>query len=649
MKEKFRSFSGRLTRRIIFVMLLTMTVVSGLVILFAAGGTIKLVNNHYEDVLRLTDERVTGVMNVVEMSTANNVDEIRQNLSRPELVESALKDELRLNPHIAGCGVGFIPDYYSGQGRWYEPYAFREDDGTIRVAQIGSASHDYLQADWYLSGLDADNGYWTDPYFDEAGAKDMLCTYVLPLKDAEGKVVAVFGADISLAWLTELVQGIGRSADDVGFGKDRIPELSSYNFILGRNGDYLAHPDPARILDDNFFRHTGEANDGKYEQLGRSMLAGGSGIMQVRLNGVKSYVYYAPLTRTDWSMGIVVPVSSVVEPGMAMATILFLLLGTGLLVAFFLCRNSIRFATQPLQQLARSAEEVAQGNFDAPLPEIKYNDEISQLRDSFDDMQHSLTNYIGELTAATEQRVSMERELGIAREIQKSMLPKDYPAFPDRNDIDILGRQLPAKAVGGDLYDFFLRGDALYFCIGDVSGKGVPASLVMAATATQFRALGSTETCPDHIVHSLNEALSARNDSMMFVTLFVGILYLDTGVLDYCNAGHDAPLLIGSDGTVQLLDVQSNLALGVVPGQEYVPQQAVLDRGDMLFLYTDGLTEAEDQQHALFGLDRILDTARRIGPASPGDFLTGMHAAVQRFASGAEQSDDLTMLSLRRL
>ena len=115
------------------------------------------------------------------------------------------------------------------------------------------------------------------------------------------------------------------------------------------------------------------------------------------------------------------------------------------------------------------------------------------------------------------------------------------------------------------------------------------------------------------------------------------------------EAGHDAPLLIASDGTVQLLDVQSNLALGVVPGQEYVPQQAVLDRGDMLFLYTDGLTEAEDQQHALFGLDRILDTARRIGPALPGDFLTGMHAAVQRFASGAEQSDDLTMLSLRRL
>ena len=646
MNTKFRSFSGRLTRRIIFVMLLTMTFVSGLILLFAAGSTVVLINSHYENVLKLTNERVEGVLNIVEVSTANNVDEVRQQLSQPELVKAALASELRLNPHIVGCGVGFIPDYYPKQGHWFEPYASRGDDGSIRVDLIGSASHDYLQADWYLNGLEAEDGYWTDPYYDEVGAKDMLCTYVLPIKDEKGKTVAVFGADVSLSWLTELVQSLGREAGNIGIWNDSYEEHHPYSFILGRNGDYLAHPEPARILDDNFFNHVTENDDRKYEILGREMIACHSGQEPVQMDGVKSYVYYAPLSRNDWSMAIVVPLSNVVEPGFILGSFLLVLLAAGLLVAFFLCRNSISSASRPLKQLARSAEEVAQGRFDAPLPEIRYNDEIRQLRDSFEDMQHSLTNYISELTAATEQRVTMERELGIAREIQKAMLPKDYP---DREDVDIAGRQKPALTVGGDLYDFFILDDALYFCIGDVSGKGVPASLVMAVTSTQFRSLGQTESRPEHIVQLLNQTLCARNDSLMFVTLFVGVLHLDTGVLDYCNAGHDAPLLVGADASVHLLDVQPNLALGVVPDQEFVAQRTVLKPGSLLFLYTDGLNEAENPDHDQFGLDRILATAKEAGPASPAALLDAMTSAVHGFVSGAEQSDDLTMLAIKRL
>ena len=651
MNTKFHSFSGRLTRRIILVMMLTMAIVAGLVVFFSAGSTLVLINHHYEDVLKMTDERIEGMLNVVEVSTANNVDEIRKNLSRPELVQAALENELRLNPHIVGCGVGFTPGYYPKLGRWFELYASREDDGSILVTQIGSPEHDYLQADWYLKSLEGEKGFWSDPYFDEAGAKEMLCTYSLPIRDGNGTVIAVFGADISLAWLTEQIQGVGLSPGEVLYGDLVLSEQERppFSFILGRNGDYLAHPDPARILNDNYFNHTGEAGDGKYEILGREMLAGRSGHMIAQMDGAKANVYYAPLLRTDWSMAIVVPLSLVVEPGMILGALLLFLLGTGLLVAFFLCRHSIRSTAKPLKQLAVSAEEVAQGRFDAPLPEIRHNDEIRQLRDSFDDMQHSLTNYIDELTAATEQRVSMERELGIAREIQMTMLSKDYPAFPDRNDIDIFGQQNPARAVGGDIYDFFILDDALYFCIGDVSGKGVPAALVMSATSTQFRSLSRGGIRPERLVGLLNESLCSRNATMMFVTLFVGILHLDTGELEYCNAGHDAPVLIGGDGSVRMLDVLPNLALGVMAEQEYVPQRTVLARGSTLFMYTDGLTEAEAPDHSQFGLKRILEVARKTGAVPPRDLLFRMETAVQGFVAGAEQSDDLTMLALRRL
>ena len=225
------------------------------------------------------------------------------------------------------------------------------------------------------------------------------------------------------------------------------------------------------------------------------------------------------------------------------------------------------------------------------------------------------------------------------------MLPTQEPL--GRKEIDIFGTLTPAKAVGGDLYDYFVRDNQLYFCIGDVSGKGVPAAMVMAVTSALFRSLSDGESSPSQVVNGLNANLSNRNDSLMFVTLFFGILDLSSGKLRYCNAGHDAPLVIGPDGSVEMLEVESNLAVGVMPGWEFVEQEVTLKPGSLLFLYTDGLTEAENPVHALFGMDRILEEARKDGKQSPADFVASMQAAVHTFVDGAEPSDDLTMLAIR--
>ena len=228
-------------------------------------------------------------------------------------------------------------------------------------------------------------------------------------------------------------------------------------------------------------------------------------------------------------MGIVVPVKTLLFSGLVIGFLILLHILIGLILIFVICYYYIRKATKPLKHLAASAGEVAQGRFDTPLPSIKNNDEIHMLRDSFEDMQHSLAKYIKQLTTTTAQNASMERELNIARNIQMSMLPKPFPANPKRKDIDVYGMLNPAKAVGGDLYDFFIRDEHLFFCIGDVSGKGVPASLVMAVNSAQFRTLSANESRPSRIISTINESLASRNESMMFVTLFVGILDLTTG------------------------------------------------------------------------------------------------------------------------
>jgi sigma-B regulation protein RsbU (phosphoserine phosphatase) len=648
MKREFHSFATRLTRSILLVMLVVMTITSGLIFLFANGVTGSMVSSHYQDILKLTDERVEGTLSLVEVSSINNVGEIAEHLSSPEDVCAALLDELRLNAHIVGCGMGFIQNYFPSEGHWFEPYAQRMPDGTIELRQIGSETHDYLQAEWFLGGLEATDGqgYWSDPYYDDAGAGDMLCTYALPLRDESGRVVGVFGADLSLTWLTEQIGNL-----DLRIGLNAIGNATrrAYSFILGRKGDFIAYPDPSCILTDNFFNHVGDGRRtyADYEELGHEMLAGGSGDRKVHVDGVLSHVYFAPLLRTGWSMCIVLPESAIAAPGLMMGALIVFLLGLGLLVAFLLFRGTVRRTVRPLKHLAHSADEVAQGHFDTPLPVLEYHDEIRRLRDSFEHMQLSLTQYIEELKTATAKEAMFDRDLEIANRLQMSMLPKAVPSDSGPEQVEIYGELTPAKAVGGDLYDYCVRDGLLYFCIGDVSGKGIPAAFMMAVVSAQFRMLTMRDSRPDHMMRSINEAMCARNESMMFVTLFIGTIDLATGKMEYCNAGHDAPVLIGADGTLEQLPVKPNLPVGIDADFKFAQQHATVPSGTSIFLYTDGVTEAENPEHALFGMDRLLDTARKTGAVAPDEFLQTMKRAVRGFADGAEQSDDLTMLVIR--
>jgi len=320
----------------------------------------------------------------------------------------------------------------------------------------------------------------------------------------------------------------------------------------------------------------------------------------------------------------------------------------GLIAGFWACRSAIMSATKPLSQFAASAGEVAKGNFDAPLPTIKTKDEIGQLRDSFEGMQHSLSRYMQDLERTTASKAALDSELKIASGIQRSMLPKEYPPYPDRHDIDIYGQLMPAKAVGGDLFDFYMRDEKLFFCIGDVSGKGVPAALLMAVTRFLFRNISSHEDSPDNIVTALNEALVDGNESNMFVTLFMGVLDLDTGHLLYCNAGHGGPMLIGAG--IGSLPCDTNIPVGLKSGWKYSLQEVDIKQQTTIFLYTDGLTEAEDASHRQFGEPRILKEVRHLldeKKHSPQTLITQMTETVRAFTGDAEPSDDLTMLAVQ--
>ena len=253
-----------------------------------------------------------------------------------------------------------------------------------------------------------------------------------------------------------------------------------------------------------------------------------------------------------------------------------------------------------------------------------------------------ISRHLERLRQVNAAKDRIDNELRIATNIQKEMLP-EQSLKTKREDVDIFGSLVPAREVGGDLFDYFIRDEKLFFCIGDVSGKGVPSAMVMAVIHSLFRMASAHENNPACMMQTINETSCEGNESNMFVTMFIGVLDLPTGHLCFCNAGHDAPVIVGREA----LPVKANIPLGLFDDYTYQMQETMLEGGSMLFLYTDGLTEAKNRQREQFGLSRVKTVLQGSADLSPEQLLEKMTGEVHAFVEDAEQSDDLTMLAIR--
>ena len=313
---------------------------------------------------------------------------------------------------------------------------------------------------------------------------------------------------------------------------------------------------------------------------------------------------------------------------------------------FFACRAVIKYMTRPVSELSKAVLDMAKGDLKAKLPEIKSEDEMRRLHDSFQTMQHSLLDYIEELKTSTAANERILSDLTLARNIQRGMLLKEFPPF-------LYAMLDPAKKVGGDLYDYTLKGDQLYFAIGDVSGKGVAASLVMAITRVMLRFVVGMGLPLDETLRRINDSFSESNEMGMFVTLFVARLDLKTGHMDFCNAGHNPILIIPPDGEPYFLHCKANIALGVFGGFVFEAEQIDLKQGTRIIAYTDGVTEAEKADLSQYGEERLMDWAKGLVETSHAmssqekDIVESLHNSVTAFADGNPQNDDITILSLK--
>jgi sigma-B regulation protein RsbU (phosphoserine phosphatase) len=257
---------------------------------------------------------------------------------------------------------------------------------------------------------------------------------------------------------------------------------------------------------------------------------------------------------------------------------------------------------------------------------------------------------IKEALKSRDQLVSIQKELNIATQIQTSILPQTFPPFPDRKEFEIYAKMIPAREVGGDFYDFFfIDKNRLGFIIGDVSGKGVPAALLMATSRTLLKATAMKGAAPDKCLSEVNNLLVDESPSTMFVTAFYGVLNIRTGELEYCNGGHNPPFLISANGKVAALENVGGLFLSAVKDIPYQTQKIILKPNDTLFLYTDGVTEAEDAKENEFEDTRLSACLKRLTGSPLPELTQGVIDEVKAFSAEVPQTDDITCMALRYL
>ncbi|MBR5297268.1 MAG: SpoIIE family protein phosphatase, partial [Parabacteroides sp.] len=623
----FRSFSARLSFFIFlvsaFVFILTFWVYYD----SARAEVEEEASKHAQSTVSNAILKIENVLDLVEVAVENMSWIISKHVEESDYMYGATRRLLENNPFIFGSSIAFEPSFYPEKGVMYAPYSYREGD-SIKSKQLGTELYDYHYYDWYQIPKLLNKPYWSEPYYDEGGGEMMMTTYSYPLYDKNGKMYAIFTADISLNWLADYVKSIKLYPN-------------SYNIMLGRGGTYIVHRRKERILNETIFTATLNMEEKSVvEEIGRGMIEGKTAMHSLQNDSLLSYVFYAPVKSTGWSVAVVAPYSDVFSGVEKMKHVVLFIFILGLLLLVAFGYYTIKRLTTPLRDFSLAAIQVAEGNFKAALPKIKSRDEMQSLSDSFAFMQKSLLSYMEELKFTTAKKERIESELRIASEIQMGMVPKVFPPFPERKDFDLYATLISAKEVGGDLYDFFLRDNKLYFIIGDVSGKGVPASLIMAVTCRLFRTQTVYFDDPAAIVSSLNNAVAETNESNMFVTSFLGILDLTSGKLRYCNAGHNAPLLLTKRGEVSYMNVKPNLALGLFADFPYEGEEVLLDNGSTLFLYTDGVTEAENTALELFSEDRLLNLIKESKHKNVRELIEIILQNVREHAGEKEQNDD---------
>ena len=493
----------------------------------------------------------------------------------------------------------------------------------------------YQSMSWYVEAKAKGKGIWCEPFISNYVDKP-VAVYAMPfyetLPDGSKKFKGVVCLDILLSFLRDAVASI------------QI-ENSGYAFILSAENKIVAHPRGDWIFKETLYS-LAEGRDANLSDFEKAVRELHSGILLGKtFKDESACIYFSHMKVEGWVFGIVWPADEFFEKRRKMTSILGMLSLVGYALMFGLVLVISSRVSRPLKELASVAKRLGQGDFEVEIPQVKGKDEIAEFAEAFGHMRDSLKENI-------EKQKSVERvqnELEMARKIQLGLLAKndDDDGVKD-NRHKLYPFILPAKEVGGDFYDFAkVDENRLAFLIADVSGKGIPAALLMMSSRSMLKSVVLAGSSVEDSFNVVNDRLAFRNYLNMFVTVWMGILDLRTGEVEFACAGHNPPVICHDDGTVEFAKSRPGLVLAAMEGTRYKRQTLKLEPGDTIFLYTDGVTEATNANEELFGDDRLLQTLREACGMDPAEICPFVKSKIDEFVGDAPQFDDITMLALK--
>lgn len=418
-------------------------------------------------------------------------------------------------------------------------------------------------------------------------------------------------------------------------------------FLVSREGVYLTHPNKEWILNRNVFsilNKTYKKNKVDFRSILEKGLEGTTIAYPEYLNYKKSWIFYSPIADNNWTIIFMIPYKELFEPLYLPILRMLFFSVLGILIIYLLVTYIANRQIQPLSTLTQQLKMFSSLTGDeSAIPE----NEIKQVEESLNYIKLWYEKY--KITRLEEVKNSKNRirDIGQAVEIQRSFIKMNFPAFPNRNDIDIYATYKPAKGVSGDLFDyFFIDPFHLVFTIGDVSGKGVPAAFFMSMAQTIIKKNSSYISAKANVEETSKE-LYTNNQHQFFLTLFLGVLNVETGELCYCNAAHTAGYILNNNGKLLKLSDSHGLPLGLYPDKEYGETKVQLNNEDSIILYTDGVTELQDENSLQYGTQKLEENLQSLTGLKPKEMIGKIEKSLELFIGEAKQSDDISMLILK--
>jgi len=568
---------------------------------------------------------------------------------------------VRGNPQLLGIFIAYDPEHnINRKDKILNVY---REEGTIKTHMLGG-EYDYSR-DIYLIPKLTKMQFWSEPYINIEPAKQFICTFSVPFF-FDDKFAGCLVADISLEKIRQFVQS-------------NLPDNSQFA-VISPKGSIISDSDPELEMNETIFSLAEWYERGELAQWGYQLLRGDD--TRIRLAAVNNsqpekmiwnnkepvWIIPARIKETNWTLIVATNENVILQPTYErLKQRVYIFIVVLLVIIAIVCFASLRLNTE-LKYLTDFASELAKGNLNAKVKGKHSEDEFGHLADTFDKMSTELKASINRLVLETEARKTIEGELQAARKIQLSLLPRTFPAFPDRAEFDLYAKNEPATFIAGDFYDFFfINENTIAFTIADVSGHGIPAALFMAVSRTAIRNSAARNNCAvrnncdiknnsaKEIMSSVDSLLMSNNDDCMFVTAFFGMYDVSTGELCYVNAGHNPPYVLRSDGSITSLPATGPI-MAVVDDAQYDENCIVLAPNDVIVTFTDGVTEAhmrnssanwKKSKDGLFGEQRLEELIQEVHTGTAKEITDAIFAAVTEHDCG-EHQDDITVLVLKR-